>query len=215
MFINPKIAIERGWIKGIKDPAKQVQPNAIDFTLDQLFTLNTDTTAFVSESRKVMRQLYPYTLDPAYPLDPVEKSWALEGLRVYDGMSDMYVEVPEGVAAILYTRSTFARNGVFIVSGLYDSGFKGNIGFTIYTIGGPIDIEPGTRIGQIAFIGADSEGVYAGGYNHEQGTHYANSTPSIPRRAPVQKSELAKGLEDASKWNSDKGSLVAGSKKFV
>lgn len=219
MFINPKIAIERGWIKGIKDPAKQVQPNAIDFTLDKVMILNTDIIATIGETHKTMRPLYPYSLTPAYHLDPVETYWALEGLRVYDGMSDMYVEVPEGVAAVLYTRSTFARNGVFITSGLYDSGFKGNIGFTIYTIGGPINIDPGTRIGQIAFIGAESAGVYAGGYNHEQGTHYTGPqrTPSVDQQvgAPEVKSDSVKALEGTHKWKSDQTSNVAGKKGFV
>ena len=35
MYISPQVAIDNGWIKGITDPEKQIQPNAIDFTLDQ------------------------------------------------------------------------------------------------------------------------------------------------------------------------------------
>lgn len=164
MFINPKQAIDLGWIKGVKDPAKQIQPNAIDFTLDKVLGLSRGV-ARISEQGKVMRDAYEYH---------VEESgfWRLEGGRVYDGTSDVYVEVPEGVAAVLYTRSTFARNGVFILSGLYDSGYKGHVGFTIYTIGGEIQIAPGTRIGQIAFLAAKTARMYDGGWNHEIGTHY-------------------------------------------
>jgi len=228
MFINPKIAINNGWIKGIKD-LKQIQPNAIDFTLDKVMILNTDVVAAVGETHKTMRPLYPYSLDSSYPLDPVETFWALEGLRVYDGMSDMYVEVPEGVAAVLYTRSTFARNGVFIISGLYDSGFKGNIGFTIYTIGGPIQIERGTRIGQIAFVKSDDSGLlYTGGWNHPEGTHYAEYRATIPpppggpqaqgareQDSPLPKSDQVKALESTHKWNSDQTSKPAGTKSFI
>lgn len=169
MFINPNKAIELGWIRGIKNPTKQVQPNAIDFTLDEVMELG--GTAMVSENAKSMRRLRSL---PLFPEGEPAGLWLLRGQAVYDGTSDVYVEVPQGVAAVLFTRSTFARNGVFILSGLYDSGYKGQIGFTIYTIGGEIAIKPGTRIGQIAFMSADSAGTYAGGWNHEQGTHYTD-----------------------------------------
>lgn len=164
MFINPKIAIQQGWVQGIVNHDKQVQPNAIDFTLDTLKVLSSDT-ARLSEESKSMRQLLDVPVFPG--------GWGIEHGRVYDGTSTMYVDLPEGVAAILYTRSTLARNGVFIVSGLYDSGYKGHVGFTIYPIGGNIVIQPGTRVGQIAFVSADSARLYAGGWNHAEGTHYA------------------------------------------
>lgn len=170
MFINPRIAIEKGWITGIKNPAIQVQPNAIDFTLDKVMTLSTDTTPNVGESHKQMRKLYELSTGDTGLL---KGWWYLDGQRVYDGTSDVYVTVPPGIAAVLYTRSTFARNGVFILSGLYDSGFQGNVGFTIYTIGGPINVEKGTRIGQIAFLPADNAGMYAGGYNNDSGSHWS------------------------------------------
>ena len=152
MFINPKVAIEKGWIRGIKDPAKQVQPNAIDFTLDKVMAFLGGEVARLSESVKQMRALEMYEPTRILTMGDETPFWVLQAQKVYDGMSDIYVEVPEGAAAILYTRSTFARNGVFITSGLYDSGYKGNIGFTIYTVGGSIDIGVGTRIGQVAFV---------------------------------------------------------------
>lgn len=166
MFINPTIGIEQGWITGIASTDKQVQPNAIDFTLDHIKRLTTET-ARVSETAKRMRSLEDVPL--------VSGAWGLEYGRVYDGTSDMYVELPDGVAAILFTRSTLARNGVFVVSGLYDSGYRGHIGFTIYPIGGDIILEPGTRVGQIAFVSASSAKMYAGGWNHDSGTHYTDT----------------------------------------
>lgn len=168
MFINPKRAVDEGWITGIVNPAKQLQPNAIDFSLDILKLVDWSDTAKISETNKVMRTLIDAETD-------ADGNWLLEGGRVYDGTSNIFVKVPKGVAATLFTRSTFARNGIFVVSGLYDSGYEGHIGFTIYTIGGPAVITPGTRIGQIGFLSADASSVYAGGYNHQQGTHYAES----------------------------------------
>lgn len=176
MFINPKQAISERWITGVTDPEKQVQPNAIDFSLDTLKLVDNTSLAFISESGKIMRPLDTMSID-------ADGNWILQGGRVYDGTSNMFVDVPEGVAAVLYTRSTFARNGVFIISGLYDSGYKGHIGFTIYTIGGPMRITPGTRIGQIGFMHADAAGKYAGGYNHQQGTHYAQESQATAGNA--------------------------------
>lgn len=178
MFINPKLAIKNNAITGIKDAAKQVQPNAIDFTLDKLLVLQTTEQAVIGEQTKSFR-----------PLTEVEivtdvtgtKFWKLKGNTVYDGTSDMFIDVPMGAAAVLYTRSTFARNGIFIASGLYDSGYKGHIGFTIYTVGGPALVEVGVRIGQVALISADTSHLYAGGYNHAQGTHYTEQAPAGQR----------------------------------
>lgn len=169
MFINPQLAVTNGAITGLVDPAKQIQPNAIDFTLDKLFMLDQNVVT-ISEKEKAFRTSHPVELE--------DGNWVLEGGRVYDGLSDVFVKVPKGAAAILFSRSTFVRNGVFIVSGLYDSGFEGHIGFTIYTLGGPVTIGKGTRIGQIALISADAAGSYAGGYNHAQGTVAPSTAPS-------------------------------------
>lgn len=171
MFINPRDAITNGWISlagcsDIEDWKSHcfLSPNAVDFTLDTLKILQAET-ARVSESGKKMRVLDDVHL--------FEEGWSLEYGRVYDGTSNMYVDLPEGIAAIIYTRSTLARNGVFLMSGLYDSGYRGHVGFTIYPIGGGIIIAPGTRVGQIAFVAAESATMYAGGWNHAEGTHYS------------------------------------------
>lgn len=168
MFINPKLAVAEGWIQGIRDENKQIQPNAIDFTMDSLHLLNTEV-AHLSESGKTMRS--------HDAVAPENGFWHMAHTRVYDGTSDMFVTLPDGVAAILYTRSTLTRNGVFLMSGLYDSGFNGHIGFTLYPLGGDITIAPGTRVGQIAFVQAASAFLYAGNWNHDPATPWWNQPP--------------------------------------
>lgn len=171
MLINPKEAIEKGWIKGLVDPEKQIQPNAIDFTLDKLFAIDPCTPFFLSEKSKQMRKFVE--MEPkSYPDANGELAWHLRYGTAYDGMSNMYVEVPEGVAVKLIIRSTLNRNGIFLTSGLYDSGFKGNIGFILHNRGGEAYIAPGTRVGQIEFYKSDSAGLYAGGYNTSEGKHF-------------------------------------------
>lgn len=171
MFINPKIAISEGWITGIVDEEIQVQPNAIDFSIDRLFSINHHNGFHISEGGKQMRggsEIHPIT-------DRRENIlyWRLDAKTSYDAMSDIFVKIPEGVAAMLIVRSTFNRNGIFLTSGLYDSGYEGHIGFAIHNNSGYACISPGTRIGQIIFVESENALMYAGGWNHAPGTHHS------------------------------------------
>lgn len=185
MFINPKIAIENGWISHV-DPSVDwsmfVQPNAIDFTLDRLFTIYSDEPFFISERFKQMRggeevqpemiSLQNYKNVPKLQQYGDQQMFIIPEGAVMDGMSNFYVKVPEGVACEFIIRSTLNRNGIFITSGLYDSGFEGHLGFAIHNRSYVAYIAPGTRIGQIKFVESDSAGKYSGGWNHTKGSHY-------------------------------------------
>lgn len=183
MFISPKTAIENGWVthpkcKTLQDweDNKFICPNAIDFTLDTLFSVYVYNQFIISEHGKQMRggnKVEP-VIDRRHKHESGEDLyfWHLRD-HIYDGMSDVYVDLPEGVAAMLIIRSTFNRNGIFLTSGLYDSGFKGHLGFALHNRAeGKTSIAKGTRVGQVIFVASDSAGMYTGGYNHEEGTHY-------------------------------------------
>lgn len=180
MFVNPRTAVDNGWVIYAEPNEEQdedfdwnkcIQPNALDFTLDKIFTIDNKAHFFISEEKKQMRG--GRELDIEYDALRQEQYWRLDANSVYDGMSKFYVTVPPGYAAYMIIRSTFNRNGIFITSGLYDSGFKGHLGFAIHNRSGNAFISPGTRVGQLVFVESDSVGVYAGGYNHEQGTHHS------------------------------------------
>ena len=168
MFIDPRVAIENGWVTGIANPNTQIQPNAIDFTIDQMFSINGDNSFIINESGKQMRG--------GERIVPVEKPrlsdnfcWDINN-GIYDGLSNVYVKLPEGVACLpVIVRSTFNRNGIFLTSGLYDSGYEGHIGFAVHNWLGRAQIGVGTRIGQLAFVKSEEAGLYAGGWNHEKG----------------------------------------------
>ena len=170
MIINPLKAIEEGWVSGIRNPEVQVQPNAIDYTLDKAFRLEHDSTFMINEDRKVMRGSSEYAPGPIFMNGQKveENGWIVEDM--IDVLSDMYVKLPEGVAAILVPRSTFVRNGLFTQNGLYDSGFEGHIGTILHNRGNNAVVGQGTRLGQVMFVEAGTAGLYAGGYNHAEGT---------------------------------------------
>ena len=188
MFINPQTAIKNGWITGLVDPDKQVQPNAIDFTADKAWRIDSTNSNlfFINEDEKLMRTRTAF--DPLVetgvrrrsascgPRDPSvevenDRFWQIPGGGMLDFLSDVFVDIPKGVAAQLVIRSSLARNGILLMAGLYDSGFKGHVGFILHNRHfANAFIAPGTRVGQIIFVETDSSGVYSGGYNHEVGT---------------------------------------------
>lgn len=183
MFISPQTAISEGWIKrsnGEEISAAYIQPNAIDFTLDRAFSSVGSTKPFIAVDTiidgelKTVKQFPEFVeltavegADPKFDRVPM---FMVEPQSSIDFLSDFYVEVPEGVAALLIVRSTFNRGGNFVTSGLYDSGFKGNIGAALHNNGNTnAFVGKGTRVGQIIFVSSESVGSYTGGYNIELG----------------------------------------------
>ncbi len=179
MFINPKTAITEGWIthpacSSLEDwvEKKFISPNAIDFTLDALYGINHHNIFTLSEDSKQMRGSFEIAI--ANTDSEGREFWTLSPHETYDGLSNMFLKLPKGVACNLIVRSTFNRNGIYLTSGLYDSKFEGPIGFAIHNNSGMAMIQRGCRFGQIMFISSDSDGEYVGGYNHQPGTHWSD-----------------------------------------
>ena len=81
-------------------------------------------------------------------------------------------------AGFVITRSTLNRNGIFITSGLYDSGYSGVMAGALHVNVGNAAIKQGTRVGQFLLFEAESLNQYAGSYGSGS-THdakYAGST---------------------------------------
>ena len=73
------------------------------------------------------------------------------------------ISVGEGEAGWVITRSTLNRNGLFLTSGLYDSGYNGVMAGVLHC-NGPARIMKGTRIGQYLSFDAESLSSYDGDY---------------------------------------------------
>lgn len=189
MLISPTVAIENKWITGITNPAS-IQPNAIDFTADQLMQLARDGTFSICDNKANTRMLDHLKVPIMNGSADVKDAWVVKGGYAYEITSDLYVNVPEGVICELIVRSTFSRNGMFLTSGIYDQGFKGHIGCVLhvpYTNG---FVEKGVRIGQIKFWQAQSAGqMYAGGWNHSQGSNWYNDTYTTNHKIILEESK--------------------------
>lgn len=130
------------------------QPNAVDLRVDKIFRLN-DTQFEISESEKKHRG--------SWEVKPHDGHFYLEK-GTYEIIMENIVTIPEGYAGWVITRSTLNRNGLFITSGLYDSGYSGVMAGALHVEHGPAKIEKGTRVGQFLLFEAETLSMYDGDY---------------------------------------------------
>jgi len=75
------------------------------------------------------------------------------------------VKLPNDIFALFIHRSSFNRKGVLITGSVYDPGYQGIVGCTVYNMSGAnIKIHQNERIGQMVFFKADAASVYNGKY---------------------------------------------------
>lgn len=194
MIKNPQKIAESSAITG----TFAVQQNAIDFPLDELFIIS-QQWGYLSNDKSLVKHKFrqPVQLtsnvnylqvDQAVSGEHDAMGWVLMPNTSYDGISNVYVEVPEGMAAMLVARSTLNRNSIKLTSGLYDAGFKGHIGFVLRNETGHTFIEKGTFVGQIIFFDADNAALYSGAYSAPQGESWIGT--SVENTAPVEAPQL-------------------------
>ena len=130
------------------------QPNAVDLRVSKIFKM--DGQFLISENKKVHRA--------TEEIEPDEKGWWSLEPGVYEIVMENIVSVGEGYAGFVITRSTLNRNGVFITSGLYDSGYHGVMAGALHVRGGKTFIKEGTRVGQFIMFEAETLSLYDGSY---------------------------------------------------
>jgi deoxycytidine triphosphate deaminase len=132
------------------------QPNAVDLRVGQIFTIGSDDF-MISDDLKLHRNG-----GEAVPLD--EDGFYTLPIGDYEVVMENIVNVGEGEAGWVVTRSTLNRNGVFLTSGLYDSGYNGVMAAVLHVGCGTAKIQKGTRIGQYLSFDAESLSSYDGDY---------------------------------------------------
>lgn len=179
MFINPRVAIEKGWLRGVRDIDAQLTPNAIDITIDRIDQVHTHNKFIITADDKKHHRGSSQMLSVPHR-DGSGDYWHLDN-GIYDWSSSMYVEIPEGYAGWIIVRSSFNRNGIFLTSGLYDQNFKGHLAGMLHNRGGEAWVQPGSRIGQFLIVRSEDTGIlYQGGYSVDEGKHWTDTiNPSL------------------------------------
>ena len=131
------------------------QPNAIDLRLDKVFAMNSVEFVIDNESKK-HRGTYEWL--------PDDDGWYHLNEGTYEVVMENIIHVGPDEAGWVITRSTLNRNGVFLTSGLYDSGYHGVMAGALHVHGGSVKIKKGTRIGQFLLFKAEALSKYDGSY---------------------------------------------------
>ena len=134
---------------------QDVQPNAVDLRLGKVFAIS-NNQFLIDEDRKVHRGSTEIDTDEDgyYVLDPGH----------YEVVMENIVTVADNEAGWVITRSTLNRNGLFLTSGLYDSGYNGVMAAVLHVTCGGAKIKKGTRIGQYLNFEAEMLSKYDGDY---------------------------------------------------
>ena len=132
-----------------------VQPNAVDLRLGKVFKIK-DNVFTIDEDQKVHRGSEEY--------EPWEDGYYYLYPGSYEVIMRNEIEVGPDEAGFVITRSTLNRNGLFLTSGLYDTGYKGVMAGVLHVNVGLARIKPGTRIGQYLSWKAEALSSYDGDY---------------------------------------------------
>lgn len=132
-----------------------ISPNAVDLRLGKVFRIHSGVFS-IDENEKKHRgsTLIESHEDGYYYLNPGS----------YEVVMQNQITVGSDEAGFVITRSTLNRNGVFLTSGLYDSGYSGVMAAVMHINCGILRIKPGTRIGQYLCFKAEALHAYDGSY---------------------------------------------------
>lgn len=137
----------------------QIQPNAIDLRLDKVYKILNNPFVIDEHSKQHRGSV-------VYPTQVGEDGGNWWHLRqgVWEVVMQGTITMGEGEAGWVITRSTLNRNGVFLTSGLYDSGYKGIMAAAMHVFGDNTWIKEGTRIGQFLLFKSETLKLYDGSY---------------------------------------------------
>ena len=155
MFIHPVNASTE--VTNIDET--MIQPNTIDLRVDKIFRIGAGPM-HMDEDKKEPRKSIEQKVDK-------NGNYILDQGACYEVQSNQHVDIAEGEIAILLGRSTFNRNGVLIISSIYDSGYKDYAGATLYNIGGETTLKPNTRFAHLVIAKAETLHKYDGDYGEK------------------------------------------------
>ena len=138
---------------------KMIQPNTIDLRVDKIFRIGAGPM-HMDEDKKEPRKSIEQKVDE-------EGNYVLDHGAGYEIQSNQRVDIAEGEIALLLGRSTFNRNGVLIISSIYDSGFKDFASATLYNLGGETTVKPNTRFAHLVIAKAETLHKYDGDYGEK------------------------------------------------
>lgn len=143
----------RSTLTGVQE--NDVQPNAVDLRLARVFAIET-ADFVISEEERVHRG--------SVEIEPNAEGFFVLEPGSYEVVMENIINVGENEAGWVITRSSLNRNGIFLTSGLYDSGYNGSMAGCMHVNVATAKIAKGTRIGQYLSFDAEMLHEYDGAY---------------------------------------------------
>jgi deoxycytidine triphosphate deaminase len=135
---------------------EDVQPNAVDLRVAKIFRIEPGSVFEISNEHKKHRR--------TREIQPDAEGYLYLEPGHYEVVMENIINVGANEAGWVITRSTLNRNGLFITSGLYDSGYHGAMAGALHVTVGSAKIKKGTRIGQYLCFDSESVSMYNGDY---------------------------------------------------
>lgn len=160
-IINPYTLFKRGCI--IKGEEYCLAQNGYDLRLRIVYEAAQNLNCALTINNKGIKNNAYVLIKPNYGKDK-HLYYFLKRNTPYVIETIEKVNIPKNVVGMIFSRSTFNRNGIIVRGTLFDSGFRGQPSLAIYPFQN-VKISKGTRIAQIVFVEAKSYKLYKGRYN--------------------------------------------------
>lgn len=135
----------------------QLQQNGIDLKIEKIERIV--GVGRIYKDKTDLSDIKYKTIDTSNDL------WRLDGGFAYKLTFSSSIKVPEDKMGVIIHRSSLARCGAFIFSGIYDSGFEGQLGAFLHTTNSLV-IEKDARLAQLIITEASSRELYKGQYQN-------------------------------------------------
>ena len=136
-----------------------IQPNAVDLRVEKIFRMDISKTFVIGEVDGKETKQHRGSAE----LNPDDEGYWYLSPGTYEIIMENIIDVGPDEAGWVITRSTLNRNGLFITSGLYDSGYHGVMAGALH-VTAPAKIKKGTRVGQFLLFRSQSLKKYDGDY---------------------------------------------------
>lgn len=154
-IINPKIVMD----KYITGTGASLAQNGVDIAISKLYLVSDVCPSRVNDSTR----RFPNRTEVL----PIEGEFIVYPGKWYEWTSEVHISVPKDVAGVMVARSSLLRVGIFVTSGLWDSGFSGTLGGFLQVNASIVALGCKERVGQLIMMEAPSYQLYSGIY---QGT---------------------------------------------
>lgn len=165
MVINPQHLIDSGQLS--PNRYGEVAQVGYDCTVKSIFKINNDPFDPSAIPASGKTTLSDRTIVRTILFDDDISAWRLAP-GAYSLEFDQGCDLSDAVCGWFRARSSLVRAGAFIVSGVYDPGFKCDTMGAVLHTAGYIIIEQHARVAQFIAFRADAAGLYDGQWQGEK-----------------------------------------------